>query len=33
MYRKIFVAEKEDDLRIKFPENYLNKEVEVIAFE
>ena len=33
MYRKIIKAEKEDDLQIQLPEEYLNKEVEVIAFE
>jgi hypothetical protein len=33
MYRKIIKAEKEDDLQIQLPKEYLNKEVEVIAFE
>lgn len=33
MYRKIIKAEKEDDLNIQLPKEYLNKEVEVIAFE
>ena len=33
MYRKIIKAEKEDDLHIQLPKEYLNKAVEVIAFE
>lgn len=33
MYRKIIKAEKEDDLQIQLPKEYLNKEIEVIAFE
>jgi hypothetical protein len=33
MYRKIFKAEKTEDLQIKLPDEYLHKEVEVIAFE
>ena len=33
MYRRIIKASKEDDLQIQLPKEYLNKEVEVIAFE
>jgi len=33
MYRKIFVPEEESNLVIQLPKSYLNKEVEVIAFE
>ncbi len=33
MYRKVFKAEKADDLQIKLPDEYLHKQVEVIAFE
>ena len=33
MYRKIFKVEKEEDLRIELPREYLRKEVEVIAFQ
>lgn len=33
MYRKVFKVEKEEDLQIKLPDDYLQKEVEVIAFE
>lgn len=33
MYHKIFIANQPNDLTIKLPDEYLNKEVEVIAFE
>ncbi len=33
MYRKVFVAEEESNLIIELPKSYLNKAVEVIAFE
>ena len=33
MYRKIIEAEKKEDLTIQLPAQYLNKRVEVIAFE
>lgn len=33
MYRKIFKAESEEDLLVKLPGEYLNKEIEVIAFQ
>ena len=33
MYRKVFKVEKEEDLQIKLPDDYLQKEIEVIAFE
>lgn len=33
MYRKVFKVEKEEDLQIKLPDDYLNKEVEVIVNE
>ncbi len=33
MYRKIIKVEKEEDLRIELPKEYLNKEVEVTASE
>lgn len=33
MYRKVFVAEEESSLIIQLPKSYLNKAVEVIAFE
>ena len=33
MYRRIIKVVKEDDLQMQLPKEYLNKEVEVIAFE
>lgn len=33
MYRKVFVPEEESSLIIQLPKSYLNKAVEVIAFE
>lgn len=33
MYRKVFVAKEVQDLTITLPEELLNKEVEIIAFE
>ena len=33
MYRKIFKAQSKEDLRVELPEEYLNKQVEVIAFQ
>ena len=33
MYRKIFIPEDESNLLIQLPKSYLNKAVEVIAFE
>jgi hypothetical protein len=33
MYRKIFKVEKEEDLNVKLPDEYLHKGLEVIAFE
>jgi len=33
MYRKIFVADSEEDLAVQLPKEYLNKKVEVIAFQ
>jgi hypothetical protein len=33
MYRKIIKPRKKEDLQIQLPEKYLNKEMEVIAFE
>jgi hypothetical protein len=33
MYRKIFKAEKDEDLMVELPKEYLNKKVEVIAFQ
>jgi len=33
MYRKIFKAEKNEDLMVELPKEYLNKKVEVIAFQ
>lgn len=33
MYRKIVKAESKEDLRIELPEEYLNKQVEVLAFQ
>lgn len=33
MYRKIFKAESKEDLRVELPEEYLNKHVEVLAFQ
>ena len=33
MYRKIFKAESKEDLSIKLPDEYLNKNIEVIAFQ
>ena len=33
MYRKIFKAESKEDLKVELPEEYLNKQVEVIAFQ
>ena len=33
MYRKIFDAVSEEDLTVQLPKEYLNKKVEIIAFE
>lgn len=33
MYRKIFKAQSKEDLQVKLPNQYLNKQVEVIAFQ
>ena len=33
MYRKILKIEKTEDLTIQLPNEYLNKEVEVLALE
>ena len=33
MYRKIFKAESKEDLSIELPDEYLNKNIEVIAFQ
>lgn len=33
MYRKIFKAESKKDLLVELPDEYLNKQVEVIAFQ
>lgn len=33
MYRKIFKVESEDDLLVELPKEYLNKEIEITAFE
>lgn len=33
MYRKILKIEKAEDLTIQLPEEYLNKEVEILALE
>lgn len=33
MYRKIFVAENTDDLTVRLPDEYLHKDIEVIAFD
>jgi hypothetical protein len=33
MYRKILKIEKAEDLNIKLPDEYLNKEVELLALE
>ena len=33
MYRKIFRAERKEDLSIELPGEYLNKNIEVIAFQ
>ena len=33
MYRKIFKVESEEDLLIELPKEYLNKEIEIIAFQ
>ena len=33
MYRKIFRAENKDDLMVELPDEYLHKQVEVIAFQ
>lgn len=33
MYRKIFRAESKEDLFIELPGEYLNKNIEVIAFQ
>ena len=33
MCRKVFKVEKEEDLQIKLPDDYLNNEVEVIVNE
>ncbi len=33
MYRKVFVANDTADLTIQLPEEYLNKEIEIIAFQ
>ena len=32
MYRKVIKIENEEDLTIKLPDEYLHKELEVIAF-
>lgn len=33
MYRKVFVAENTEDLNIRLPDEYLHKDIEVIAFD
>jgi len=33
MYRKIFVAENAEDLNVRLPDEYLHKDIEVIAFD
>ena len=33
MYRKIFKAESKQDLLVELPGEYLNKQIEVIAFQ
>jgi len=33
MYRKIFKAENKEDRIVNLPHEYLNKQVEVIAFQ
>jgi len=33
MFRKIFKAENKEDLLVELPSEYLNKQVEVIAFQ
>lgn len=33
MYRKIFKVESEEDLLIEMPKEYLNKQIEIIAFQ
>lgn len=33
MYRKIFVAKNTDDLTVRLPDEYLHKDIEVIAFD
>ena len=33
MFRKIFKAKNEEDLLIELPKEYLNKQVEVLAFD
>ncbi len=33
MFRKIFKAESKKDLLVELPAEYLNKQVEVIAFQ
>lgn len=33
MFRKIFKAENKEDLLVELPSEYLNKQVEIIAFQ
>ncbi|MDR0792700.1 MAG: hypothetical protein LBE82_05290 [Chitinophagaceae bacterium] len=33
MYRKVFIAKNRENLMVRLPDEYLNKEVEVLAFE
>lgn len=33
MYRKIFVVENAEDLNVRLPDEYLHKDIEVIAFD
>lgn len=33
MFRKVFKAENKEDLLVELPSNYLNKQIEVIAFQ
>ena len=33
MYRRIFKAESKEDLLVELPSEYLNKEIEVLAFQ
>lgn len=33
MYRKVFVAENAEDLNVRLPDEYLHRDIEVIAFD